>query len=150
MGGAENDEDDKDDADDAAGKDTHDEAAGLAPVAGPEPPQVGEKVLRSGDDGHQEAVAGKPDVVDLDRGRQAFVATVILFADEGRVEEDEVGDEVCKEAFFGGGFVRNFLFFPINRQASRNQGEIPNEFKKGKSAVDPDVDFRLQFSNDCG
>jgi len=96
----EDDEDNKDDANDAAGEYAHDEATGLAPVAGPEPPHMGEKVLRGGDDGHQEAVAGKPNVVDVDRGRQALVAAVILFADEGRVEEDQVGDEIRKEAYF--------------------------------------------------
>lgn len=92
-------------------------------------------------------MAGEPNVVDLDRGRQAFVAAVILFADEGRVEEDEVGDEIRKEAFF---LLGHFSSSHQQTSSEKSGGEIPNEFKKGKSTVDPDVDFRLQFSNDCG
>lgn len=43
-----------------------------------------------------------------------------------------------------------FASFLSTGKHQENRGGIPNEFKKGKSTVDPDVDFRLQFSSDCG
>jgi len=38
------------------------------------------------------------------------------------------------------------------QQASikKKEKELPNEFRNGKSTVDPDVDFLLQLSKDWG
>ena len=99
LGRVQHHKDDKHHAGDASAKDARDETARLGTMTALEAPQVREEVLRGGDDGHQEAVAGEPNVIDLHRGREAFVAAVILFADEGGIEEDEVGDEVGEEAW---------------------------------------------------
>ena len=44
---------------------------------------------------------GEGDIVELDRGGQAFVAGCVLGANQGRIDKGDVGDGVGEEAYHG-------------------------------------------------
>lgn len=88
----------QDDPCDTTGGNPKDEAARAIPGAWGKVPQGGEQVLGDGDDGQDQSVESKRDVVELDGGLEAAVAGSILGTDLRGVVEGQVGDKVCEEA----------------------------------------------------
>lgn len=83
---------------DTAGGYPKDESAGSIPGAWGKVPQRGEQILGDGDDGQDQSVESKRDVVELDGGLEAAVTGSILGTDLRGVVESQVGDKVREEA----------------------------------------------------
>lgn len=97
-GGRRNDEVGDEDAEDATQCNTGDEAAGAGAGGGCEAPELAEEVLRQSDAGDDGCVEGKGNVVELNGGRQVFVSSGVLAANDRGVVEGDIGDKVCHEA----------------------------------------------------
>ena len=87
-------------AGEAADGDAQDEVAGAIAGVGREGPQrAREEVLRGGEDADDGGVQREDEVVEVGGRVEAVVAGRVLGADDGRVEEGSVGDEVGGEAW---------------------------------------------------
>lgn len=91
------DECDEDNARDATKCDARDEAAGLGARGRGEPPETW-KILAGCDAGEEKGVSGEGDIVEGDGRGKAMVACGVLGADDGRIVEAGVRDEVCQKA----------------------------------------------------